>query len=82
MADQQTAERVGQVLATLEQIQAQLNKIEYTLNGNGTPGIKTRLDRVEQTHGRQRAVLLFLSTLVTALFGTVCAAALKVFHGD
>lgn len=81
VADQQTAEKVGRVLECLESIDDRLGKIEYTLNGNGVPGLKTRLDRMEQTHERQAGFMRWLAGLVTVLFAAVWADIVKLF-GD
>ena len=32
----------------LERIEKKLDEITYALNGNGTPGLKTRIDRLER----------------------------------
>jgi hypothetical protein len=36
------------VIATLARIEAKCESIDYALHGNGEPGIKTRLDRLER----------------------------------
>ncbi len=50
-----------------ESFTKRLDRIDRSLDGNGQPGLKTRLDRVEQ-HEKGRARLLWL-TLTTAIAG-------------
>ena len=60
-------------LLTVQQEQGkQLDKIDHTLHGNGSPGMKTRLDRLEQQNARSEK---HFWTLWPALIGTAIVAA-------
>lgn len=73
--------QLGRIREAIDSIDDRLGKIEYTLNGNGVPGLKTRIDRMEQTHVRQGKFITWISGLVTAMFAIVASAAVKLL-GD
>lgn len=52
----------------IDMILASLTRVEEAINGNGKPGIKTRLDRLEQwIEGRKWAEKLVLTGVIGAL---------------
>jgi hypothetical protein len=46
---------------------ATLKKLDYSINGNGTPGIKTRVDRIEQSLKFQKRVAAWIAVPVLGL---------------
>ena len=62
--------------ATLNRIDGRVEKISETIHGNGQPGLKTVVDRHEQTLGTFKRMLWILVTGVVTLAGGVALAAL------
>lgn len=61
-------EKIENIEAQLSDIKRDVRDIRATLIGNGTPGITTRLDRVEQKH---KLVSRITWLLVAAAMGVV-----------
>lgn len=69
-------EKVRQQTSRVEPVEKCVERIQYSLNGNGTPGLKTRLDRLENlTRTMTKALWLLFASIVglaakalTALF--------------
>jgi ferric-dicitrate binding protein FerR (iron transport regulator) len=59
-----------------EAILVQLEKVITIFHGNGEPGVKTRLDRLEQSEGRRSKHFLIL---YTAAIGTAISALVSRF---
>jgi hypothetical protein len=62
------------VIATLARIEAKVGSIDYALNGNGEPGIKTRLDRLEREAAQTVEGRKWFRRLVVAAFLTALTA--------
>jgi hypothetical protein len=62
--------------ATLNRIDTRVEKISNTIHGNGQPGLKTVVDRHEQTLGIFKRFLWIMVTGVVTLAGGVVLAAL------
>ena len=54
--------------------EANIQKIEHTVYGNGKDGLTTRMDRIEQRHSRH----LWVITIVASAAATICASLLPL----
>ncbi|MCC5829069.1 MAG: hypothetical protein JJU36_06430 [Phycisphaeraceae bacterium] len=55
---------------TLIEIRRRLEAIEHGLNGNARPGIKVRLDRLEQDHHRRDRFMWLIAGIAITAFLT------------
>ena len=60
----------------LDRIVEKIDMIEYCLNGNGVPGLKTRLDRLEQSRAFW---VLVAGLLIPSMVAAMVDIYLKVF---
>lgn len=54
MADDTPVTASALILSKIEDMAGDLKDIKHAINGNGTPGIKVRLDRLEQAAESRR----------------------------
>ncbi len=72
----------------LNHISERVDEIHYSVFGNGTPGIKTRLDRLEQDwerrvwRGRAITTALIGAFVIQSVAGTVAIVKLTARHVD
>lgn len=66
-------QQLGAMAQQLESISEVVARIEYSLNGNGDgkPGLKTRIDRLEEWRKRQSGIVNWLAGLFTALAAAI-----------
>ena len=57
----------------LDAVAADVSEIKTTLNGNGAPGLKTRIDRLEQAAKSREWSLKMIWTALVGTALTVCA---------
>ena len=65
-------EQLAKLAMQVEFLVEKVTKIDYTLHGNGTPGLKTQVDRLEQVYARVQKYLV-------AVVGAVATALAKAF---
>ena len=65
------------IVDELRDLNKKVDRIQLTLDGNGTVGLKTRIDRLEQTEKRRSK---FIWVMLLAC-GTSVLAAIKTFIG-
>jgi hypothetical protein len=71
-------ERLTAIETTQDRVVADVSAIRYAIDGNGTPGLKIRIDRIEQREARrERAVWV----AVTAAVGAVGMAVVRMIFG-
>lgn len=64
------------VLHRLDTLDSRLDRIEHVLVGNGDPGLKGRVDRLEQAHASQSGrSTTWYAALVSAVTGAASAIA-------
>lgn len=62
------SEALGRIEGQLTNALAEIKEHGATLNGNGSPGVKTRLDRLEQSYKKwARLVWVMLSAAATVI---------------
>lgn len=67
-------ETLAEVGARVEGLAVVINELRYSIQGNGQPGIKVRLDRLEQSH--------IFTKWVVGLFATaVIGAIISLYFG-
>jgi Uri superfamily endonuclease len=71
MEERQEAQ--GQKLTAFDE---KLDRLVYAMEGNGTPGLKTRIDRLEQNDARRKWILRLIATSVVGIVVTQVAKAL------
>lgn len=62
--EQRVLEALGELAEKAETLEREMGQVSYAIFGNGEPGIKTRLDRVEQNEARR---MKWVSGIVLAL---------------
>lgn len=66
----------------VREVKAAVERIEHALNGNGMPGIKTRLYVIEQwIRGAGRMVWVVIGAAVTSVVGGVVTVLGVIFKG-
>ena len=73
MSDPQLCPMHDQCMKNIERIDANLQTITTSLVGNSHPGLKIRVDRIEQ---QAKTARWFLRLLVVAVVGTLVAQAI------
>lgn len=61
----------------LDELGEKLDKVSYALDGNGKPGLKTRVDRLEQQSKIKNAILWVLFTTSLASIATLIVSQLQ-----
>lgn len=69
-------EKVRQQTSRVEPVEKCVERIQYSLNGNGQPGLKTRIDRLENL---TRTFLKALWVLFTAIAALATKAVVGLF---
>ena len=67
-------ERTKGMTSSLERIEGKLDRISLSLHGNGEPGMRLRLDRLEQSERRRGR---FLWVVVSCTIAAIVAAIFK-----
>lgn len=72
MSDQQSSsDRLVRVETSVDSLNEKVDRVLYALEGNGTPGLKMRVDRLEQ---REESRAKWIGMAVTASIGGVLLA--------
>lgn len=71
MSDQSSSDRLVRVETSVDSLNEKVDRILHALEGNGTPGLKLRVDRIEQ---REESRAKWLGMAVTASVGGVLFA--------
>ena len=82
MTDSSHEQMLGRIDERTQRIETKLDDLHGTVHGNGDPGIKTRIDRLEQS---RRGFVWWSRTLVSGAILSVIAAVVAMsatFRGN